>query len=93
MVDALQNVIEQMKQLDPALQEIFAERIEQMLLELDVATRNQEAIARQDAEWRARLPEQLARIARGEHGTIYHSEEELDIALDAIPYEGEAQAN
>lgn len=90
MIDALQKAVEQMEQLDPELQELFAERIKQMLLELDVTTRNQEAIARQDAEWSARLPEQLARIARGEHGTIYHSEEELDTALDAIPYEGEA---
>jgi hypothetical protein len=90
MIDALQKAVEQMEQLEPELQELFAERIKQMLLELDVTTRNQEAIARQDAEWSARLPEQLARIARGEHGTIYHSEEELDTALDAIPYEGEA---
>lgn len=87
MVDALQNVIEQMRRLDPALQELFAERIKQMLLELDADPRTQEAIAHQDTEWRARLSEQLARIARGEHGTIYHSEEELDAALDAIPYD------
>ena len=84
MIDALQKAVEQMEHLDPALQELLAERLKQMLLELDANARAQ------DAEWRARLPEQLARIARGEHGTIYHSEEELDAALDAIPYEGQA---
>jgi hypothetical protein len=92
MTEALQEAIEQIQQLDPDLQDFFAIRIQEMLAALAADPRTQEAIARQDAEWRARLPEQLARIARGDYNTpTYANEEEMFAALDAIPYTGEEQ--
>jgi hypothetical protein len=88
MTEALQQVIEQMQQLAPALQDQFAVFIQQKLDELKTDPRTQAAIERLHAEWDATLPEQLARIERGEHDSpVYHSEEEFLRSLGATDEE------
>jgi hypothetical protein len=82
MTEALQEAIEQIQHLDPALQDLLASFIQQKLAELEADPRTQAAIARLHAEWRARLPEQLAAIQRGEHGPIYYSDEEFLASLE-----------
>ncbi len=77
MTEALQQVIEEIQQLDPVLQDRFAGFLRQKLDEMETDPRTQAAIDRLHAEWNARLPKQLAAIERGEHGTIYYSDEEF----------------
>jgi hypothetical protein len=88
MTKALQEVIKEIQQLDPALQDQFAAFIRQKLDEMKTDPRTQAAIDRLHAEWDATLPEQLARIERGEDtGPIYHSTEEFLRALGATDEE------
>jgi len=84
MTEALQQVIEEIQQLDPALQDRFAAFLRERLAELEANPRTQAAIDRLHAEWDARLPEQLAAIERGEdQGPVYHSTEDFLRALGA----------
>lgn len=88
MTEALQEVIKEIQQLDPATQDQFAAFIRQKLDEMKTDPRTQAAIDRLHAEWDATLPEQLARIERGEHdGPVYHSEEEFLRSLGATDEE------
>jgi hypothetical protein len=88
MTEALQQVIEEIQQLDPALQDRFAAFLREKLAELEADPRTQAAIDRLHAEWDARLPEQLARLERGEdQGPVYQSTEEFLRALGATDEE------
>ncbi len=88
MTEALRQVIEEIQQLDPALQDRFAVFIRQKLDEMKTDPRTQAAIDRLHAEWDATLPEQLARIERGEDtGPVYLSTEEFLRALGATDEE------
>lgn len=88
MTEALQQIIEEIQQLDPALQDRFAAFLRQKLAEMETDPRTQASIDRLRAEWDARLPEQLARLERGEdQGPVYHSDEEFLRALGATDEE------
>jgi hypothetical protein len=88
MTEALQQVIEEIQQLPPALQDRFAVFLRQKLDEIESDPRTQAAIDRLHAEWDAALPEQLARIERGEDtGPTYYSTEEFLRALGATDEE------
>ena len=45
------------------------------------------AIARQSADWDARLEETLAQVGQGQT-PVYHSTDDFFTALDAVPVEG-----
>jgi hypothetical protein len=88
MTEALQEVLERVERLAPALQEAFAARAREILDELIDHERTNEAIARQNAEWAARLDDQLARAAQGEN-PIYTSEKAFFASLDAASSESQ----
>lgn len=89
MTERLKQVLERLEQLPQADQDELVNWLARQLDEREAQTKREAAIARQDAEWDARLDEQLARIERGEHGLISYSEEEFLRALGATDEEME----
>lgn len=82
MIEPLRQMIEQVEQLDPTLQEEVAALIQHKLAELEKRAKREQAIERMYDQWEAELPEQLAEIESTPR--TYHTNEEFFALLDSL---------
>ncbi len=82
MLEPLRQIIEQVEQLDPALQEEVVALLEYKLTELEKRTRRQQALERLYDRWEAELPEQLAELEQTPH--TYRTDEEFLSLLESL---------